>query len=69
MASPKLESQGAKLSFGPPPFEVYKIFFSNIHDTLLFIVYLIIKEGKSHVTTISNNVCFFSKIIFVNIIF
>ena len=54
---PKLESQGAKLSFGPPPIRgTYEFFFSNIHNTLLFIVYLIWREGNSHVTFYHRNV-------------
>ena len=39
MAPPKPESQGTKLSFGPPPpFEVYKIYFQIyiIHYYLLY---------------------------------
>ena len=55
---PKPESQGAKLSFGPrPPIRgIYIFFSSNIHNTLLFIVYLIWREGNSHVTFYHRNV-------------
>ena len=60
MAPPKLESQGAKLSFGPPHSRYIKFFFlSNIHNTLLFIVYFITREGNSDLTTSSNNKSFF----------
>ena len=62
MAPPPVPgSQGAKLSFGPPHSKYARVFFSNIHNTLLFIVYLITREGNSHVRTFSIYACLFLK--------
>ena len=54
------KSRGQTIIWPPPPHSRCIHFFSsNIHNTLLFIVYLINREGNYHLMTFSDNVCFF----------
>jgi len=63
---PNWKVRGPNYHLAPPHSRYIRFFFTSL---LLFIVYLITREGNSHLTTFSNNVCFYSKIIFINIVF